>query len=260
MICPNCAAEHTGEFCNACGQSNLDLHVPISGLFREAAEEALGIDSRLRHTLIPFFIRPGEVTRDYLQGRRARFTSPLKMYIVAAAIFFFSFARHPQPNVVHLQTSTKTAAPREEGRLERYIEGREAKLRSMGEEGPKALGAGMVETLPKAMIVLLPVFALLLKLFWRRRYYAEHLIFALHYHAFALIALTPGGFLAGKAGDSATGIALILCLVYLFLALRRVYADGRLRTFAKLCGLSVFYTFILLIAISGSGMISLATL
>jgi len=41
MVCPNCANEHAGEFCNACGQRNVDLHVPIGGLVREAAEEAL---------------------------------------------------------------------------------------------------------------------------------------------------------------------------------------------------------------------------
>jgi hypothetical protein len=86
----------------------------------------------------------------------------------------------------------------------------------------------MGSMLPKALIFLLPIFALLLKLFWRKRYYAEHLVLALHYHAFALVVLAPGGFLSGKAGKAATDIAMVVCVVYLFLALRRVFGDSKL--------------------------------
>src|SRR5947209_9445073 len=110
MMCPNCANEHAGQFCNACGQSNVDLHVPIGGLIREAAEETLGLDSRLRHTLLPFFIKPGEVTRDYLNGRRVRYTSPLKIYLVATAIFFFAFAARDRPTPIHFEAKDKAHA------------------------------------------------------------------------------------------------------------------------------------------------------
>jgi hypothetical protein len=112
--------------------------------------------------------------------------------------------------------------------------------------------------LPKALVLLLPIFALLLKLFWRKRYYAEHLVFALHYHAFALVVLAPGALLAGAAGDTVSAIAPMLCLVYLFQALRKVYGDGRLRTFAKLTGLAFVYVLAVSIAMAAAGIASLA--
>jgi hypothetical protein len=258
MICPNCANEHGGDYCNACGQSNVDLHVPIGGLLREAAEEALGLDSRLRHTLVPFLFKPGEITRDYLGGRRVRYTSPLKMYIVAAAIFFFAFAAQERPSVVRFDVDK--AHPAATGKVDDYLLKRVDRLQKMGPEGPKVLAANMAGALPKALILLLPVFALLLKLFWRRRYYAEHLVFALHYHAFALVLLTPAAFLPGAAGNSVTGIALLLCLVYLFLALRRVYGEGRIRTLLKFAGLVASYSILLSLGIAAAGVASLAVL
>jgi hypothetical protein len=259
MVCPNCANEHTGTFCNLCGQSNVDLHVPIGGLFREAAEEALGLDSRLRHTLVPFFFKPGEVTRDYLSGRRVRYTSPLKMYVVAAALFFFIFASQDRPSVIQVDARDK-AHPAAAGKIDTYLLQRVDKLEKMGPQGPKLLAANMAGALPKVLVLLLPIFALLLKAFWRKRYYAEHLIFALHYHAFGLILLAPGALLKGGAGNSATGIALLLCLIYLFLALRRVYGEGLGRTMLKFFGLWFTYSILLSLGIAAAGLASLAFL
>jgi uncharacterized protein DUF3667 len=262
MRCPNCGTEHAGAFCNQCGQSNVDLRLPIGGLIREAAEEALGLDSRLRHTLVPFFLRPGEVTRDYLAGRRVRYTSPLKMYVVAAALYFFAFALNPHQGVVRLDPNDRVALEQAhpgEGRVDQYFRERAKKLEQLGQdEGPKQLASNLASTLPKALVLLLPIFALLLKLFWRKRYYAEHLVFALHIHAYALIVLVPGALLPGKAGETASAIATILCVVYLFLALRKVYGDGRWRTFAKFCGLGFIYLIAVSLALAAAGIASLA--
>jgi hypothetical protein len=130
----------------------------------------------------------------------------------------------------------------------------------LGPDGPRLLAANMAGALPKALVLLLPIFALLLKLFWRKFYYAEHSVFALHYHAFALILLTPGGLLPGAAGNSANGIALIVCLAYLFLALRRVYGDGIGRTLLKSFGLCFTYSILLTLGIAAAGLASLAPL
>lgn len=260
MNCPNCGTEHQGKFCHACGQSNIELHVPLGALANEAVEEVLGFDSRLRHTLVPFFLRPGEVTREYLAGHRVRYTSPLKLYIVAAAIFFFSFERS-QPDVVRIENrDLSTSDVAHEGRLEHFFRERGKKLAAMGQqEAAAVMKRSMAATLPKAFVLLLPGFALLLKLFWRRRYYAEHLIFALYFHAFALIVLTPGGLLRGAAGNALNTAAFFICAVYLYVALRRVYGDSKLRTLAKFAGLGIAYLVLVAFAISGAAVVSLAS-
>jgi hypothetical protein len=176
MTCPNRGNEHTGELCNACGQKNGDLHVPIGSLISEVAEETLGLDSRVRHTLAPFFLKPGEVTRDYLSGRRVRYTSPLKMYLVAAAIFFFAFTLHPHQRFVQIDQKDEAdlkSDPKKDSRFEHLMKDQARKLNNMDpEEGSKQLAANMASMLPKALVILLP-------------------IFALHYHAFALVLLAP---------------------------------------------------------------------
>ena len=57
-------------------------------MLREAFGDLLELDSRLWRTLIPLTIRPGKLTRDYLEGRRARFMPPFRTYLVLSIVFF----------------------------------------------------------------------------------------------------------------------------------------------------------------------------
>ena len=273
MKCPNCGNEHTGEFCNLCGQSNVDLHTPAAELAHEAFEEAFGFDSRLRHTLKPFFLQPGELTRDYLAGRRVRYTSPLKLYLIASVLFFFAAAQGGASKFVHIDSTSqdsqttavaeglaqgiKEAAPapgaakKPHSRFGQLVEGKLQALSGKGNaEASRELSGVMLNLLPKAMFVLVPLFAWLLKKLWSRRFYAEHLVFALHFHAFVMLSMLPSTFVTGRADELLSSIALAISAIYLFLALRRVYGDGLVRTLAKLLGLGVCYSILLGLAMA----------
>ncbi len=82
----------------------------------------------------------------------------------------------------------------------------------------------ILSSLPKAFFILLPVFALLLKWLFRRRPFADHIIFSLHFHSilFTLFSVVLLVFnMIDFAGFSAFGLLLLLfCISYLFLALR----------------------------------------
>ena len=102
------------------------------------------------------------------------------------------------------------------------------------------------------MFVLLPVYALLLKLLYLRskRYYAEHFIFALHAHAFAfgvfllLVLLSP---LPG------VGVLLPLWLIgYFWIALKRVYREGWIATTFKWLLLGGTYAVLVAVALAGA--------
>jgi len=83
-----------------------------------------------------------------------------------------------------------------------------------------------------------------------RRYYVEHLLFFVHFHAFMFLILTLQ-ILIGRLNSAlptpeAIGILLIVAAsfyvpVYLFVAMRRVYGQGRLLTTAKYVALTVAY-------------------
>jgi len=103
-------------------------------------------------------------------------------------------------------------------------------------------------SLPSALFVLVPVFALMLKLtyFFKRRLYMEHLVVALYSHVFLLMALTAIFVLMAVSGIVAAhanwlsillNIANVLLLMwmplYLLLMQKRVYAQGWPMTLLK---------------------------
>ena len=139
----------------------------------------------------------------------------------------------------------------------------------------KPLVDALFNVLPQTLLVLMPVFALMLKLlYWfKRRLYMEHLIVALHSHSFMALALTlmmlfswlrtalapVHGFWNGTLGwaMALTGIWIPL---YLLLMQKRVYAQGWPMTVLKYLALAVFYSVLLVLALAAALLIGLLTL
>ena len=122
-----------------------------------------------------------------------------------------------------------------------------------------ALGL-LFDNLPLAMFVTLPAYTVLLKLFFfsSRRYYTEHLVFAMHLHSFSFLVYTarmllPDTPVGGGEPDlwdqtvDWTGRALMVwATVYSYLAMRRYYANGRIRTACKWLVLDACYIVLLI--------------
>lgn len=87
-LCLNCDAPLGGQYCGQCGQRAQSRLISIWELTRDAFGDLFEFDSRLWRTLIPLCIRPGHLTRDYLEGRRARFMPPFRTYLVLSILFF----------------------------------------------------------------------------------------------------------------------------------------------------------------------------
>lgn len=118
----------------------------------------------------------------------------------------------------------------------------------VGNEAVHRFVEGVFGVLPQTMFIMVPVFALILKLFYvfRRRLYMEHIIVALHSHAFlfvALLILMLLGFahsaLQPHVAIAASGIRLVQWAiaiwmpVYLLLMQKRVYRQGWAITILK---------------------------
>lgn len=92
-----------------------------------------------------------------------------------------------------------------------------------------------VHNFPKILFILLPVFALLLKLLYRKHYYMDHLIFSIQFYNFfflfgCIIFLLRFIPFINKAVDDAY---LILPLLYLYVALLNVYKQRKAKTLLK---------------------------
>jgi len=86
--CLNCGTELKGPFCYYCGQPDRNFFRFFPALLREFMTDFLELDSRFVRTMKPLLFRPGKLTRDYLEGRRFRYTPPLRLYLFSSIAFF----------------------------------------------------------------------------------------------------------------------------------------------------------------------------
>ena len=114
--CLNCGAILTGQYCGACGQRASARLISLWALLKEAFGDLFELDSRLWRTLLPLALKPGRLTRDYLNGRRARYMPPFRMYLVLSLAFFVIAFFDPQKDLGILfaeelpETATEPAA------------------------------------------------------------------------------------------------------------------------------------------------------
>lgn len=264
--CPNCLAELNGPYCSSCGQRQLDLERPFGELAREAMDAFLSFDSRILKTLAPLILRPGLLTTEFLSGRQKRYIHPFKLYFAASVALFlalsmsgFSVIRVAGDDDTVVTTSgISTGAevrPNEAAiaaEAPSFLDEAFEPLIELMERDPARLNQIFTDRLAKAVILLVPVFALLLKLFyWKRRYVAQ-LVFSLHLHTFAFIAMLVGlavdlGFGGEQEGGPGDAISVIVITVYTFLALRRVFGQGRFITVLKMAFLLIVYLVALIV-------------
>lgn len=234
--CLDCGAELVGPYCHNCGQHDEDSVRPMRAVLGEIGSDVFSIDSRLLRTLQPLVVRPGFLTNEYVAGRRSRYVPPFRLYLGASVLYF----------LVLLVSGAN-------------------KFFFFNAWGAGAEFAAFVRLLPKLMFLLLPVFALMLAVLYRRRLLAEHVVFALHFHAFAFLILpieavleplirpaATAGALSGLqiAAAVVMGVVELWVLVYLFVALRRVYRSSWPGAVTK--GFLLMFAYIAVLALVGT--------
>ena len=257
--CLNCGAALGGPFCGQCGQKAVHPKPTLHELFYDGLEEFLHFDGKIVQTLRTLAARPGQLTVDIVEGRRARYIAPLRLYLTCSLIYFLIAAVSP------IQTLTITVSDNQSGGKRVVTGGRslsEDDRKSVEEvvqrsrplmrplirrmvDDPVGLQTDVFHAWPKAMFVLLPVFAAIVALFFRRRHFVEHMYFALHVHAFAFLVMAVNATVALahlRWLSVPLGIAVLIGLpVYAHLAFKRVYGASNLITIVKEAGIGVLY-------------------
>lgn len=139
---------------------------------------------------------------------------------------------------------------------------------------PKPFLLGAFGMLPQVLFVLMPLFALLLKIFYlfKRRLYMEHIMVALHSHSFIFLTLllitvvsllrnwaaTPAPWLADLLGWVVFALAWWLP-IYLLIMQKRVYRQGWFFTIVKYLTIGLCYTVLISVGVTVAFLLSLAT-
>ena len=80
--CVNCGADLAGNYCAKCGQP-AHIHRTLAHMVGEFLHNLFHLDARAWRTLPLLLFRPGRLTHDYIHGKRARYISPLAMFLLA---------------------------------------------------------------------------------------------------------------------------------------------------------------------------------
>jgi len=86
--CLNCGTGLKGPFCYYCGQPDRNFMRFFPALLRDLVEDLFDLDSRFMRTLKPLLFKPGRLTKDFMNGRRFRYTPPMRLYIFSSIAFF----------------------------------------------------------------------------------------------------------------------------------------------------------------------------
>ena len=99
FICPNCGGGRSGRYCSVCGQNDRNYVRGLLPVVWEFGRESFEVDSRLFQTLKLLLFKPGSLSMEFCRNRRARFMTPVRMYLFASFVFFLVLVTVPDWSV-----------------------------------------------------------------------------------------------------------------------------------------------------------------
>lgn len=260
-MCRNCGAELVRAYCADCGQKAGPPNPSFRHLWHDISHELLHLDGKLVESVRLLLVKPGFLTREYFDGRRARYVPPLRLYLVFSVVYFGVLAMMPADagrrsgfNIQLTQSQNETAA-------DAQTELKEKTGFASEEEAGRSANEAIVHWIPHAMFVLVPFFALLVSLVtWRSGVnYPQHLYFALHVHAaaFGVSALSQLAWFIPNArlGDVVRATGVLYVVVYFVLALRNVYRKTVLGALWRAAVIGPIYMFTIVLVAVGIALV-----
>ena len=289
--CQNCGHEDTGNFCSNCGQSFTVLNRPIKEIFIEIFD-IIDIDRRIINSIIPFLFKPGFLTREYLAGKRKKYISPVRLYLILSLFFFFlaqstsrKQAGNNENNWLNITNDTTDVVIRDDSLAIELLKSdslfgleidstaspkllRKAKRNNrLSDSAVDALSnksaflQNFYQTISYVLFLLMPVFALLMKLLFIRRrvFYIEHLMFSINMHSFMLLIFSLVIILSQIIGERDQFIAILFIIipVYFTIGMKRLYRQSLWKIILKEFILAVMYIIILLVTLFIAGFLTL---
>ena len=347
--CLNCGAEFDDHYnyCPHCGQENNHNRVSFGTLILDFLNNYFSFDSKFSLSLLPFFLEPGYLTKKFIEGKRASFVNPIRLYLVVSLVFFFVFSMVStdivQESIDDISQQADELPDSIQAELDKVLLGDLSDLESdslykfvpegkdstdsnitfsvqkpdstnefLTEENigrymrlrndytvsveqvldsletstlsefqynltkriirldraeSQVVISHLLKNLPLMMLFTLPIFALLLKLFYVRRnqYYITHLVHALHLHSFAYLIYGFAFLMAmywvpeGSASFWTILLSMVLVSSHSYFSFLNVYGQKWFKTFVKFNIIGFLYTWLLLAAIFIEMFFSVAT-
>jgi hypothetical protein len=223
--CLNCGTPLHGRYCSACGQEDHPAAPTLKQVVGDAWEAITDLEGRIIQSVGLLFFFPGFLTREYLEGRRVRWVSPARLYLVISVAYFALVSITGWSGNFDIEIRGETVA---ETQAELEARGFESE-----EELERTAQLAVGTWIPRAMFLLVPLFAAMVAFARRpsKRTYPEHLVFTLHVHAawfwgFALATVASAVVDRPMLDSVLSALAIAYALWYLVVALRTVYGGS----------------------------------
>lgn len=88
--CLNCghSLDISDKYCPSCGQRNTNKKINLWDLIQELFSSVLSYDSKLWQTIKLMFLKPGQLSVEYMQGKRTTYTNPFRFFLSVSVLFF----------------------------------------------------------------------------------------------------------------------------------------------------------------------------
>ena len=239
--CPNCGTALDGAFCARCGQKAAPLNPSIGEFLHDLFHELAHFDGKIVQSVRLLLTRPGFLSREHFEGRRVRYVAPIRLYLVFSLLYFAVAAFAPI-------TAVRVGVTPGPGDDPQQMEMRRQELQHAANEA-------MTHWAPRAMFLLVPLFAGLVSVAARRsgRNYPQHMYFALHVHAAWFCA---GGVVAAARIAAVpyltpivSGAATLYGAVYFVLAFRRAYDVPPLKAIVRTAAVGGTYAMVMIVTL-----------
>lgn len=292
--CLNCGTPLQGPFCYQCGQKDLPARQTLGDLLNNFVGSFTSFESKFFRSLRHLLFSPGKLTLAYIGGKREMYYHPARMYVFLSFIYFLLFfwlyvasteevstyADSIPDELPGLSMFGKTYNPpfkteaaydsvqltldpsQRDGTWDRMMNERAIRFNKLYAsdkvEAVAMLSRVYLESAPKIIFILLPIFAWLLKGLYLRRnfYYSEHLVFSVHFYNFCFVVGTVGILLSEIPGiEWLPSLLFLWVFVYLFIAMRRVYGQKAWKTGLKYLLLCLSFMVVILTAITANAVV-----
>lgn len=271
LNCLNCDAVVTGRYCAQCGQTAQQSRPTLGHFVAEGFKSLTNSDSRLWWTLWCLVSKPGFLTKEFFEGRRARYLPPIRLYLVLSVTFFLLINVMPAEDpagegLQWLEIEADCSELEYRGPFGNYMKEKlEEACVSLKKAGNgEAIANAFLSNLPKAMWFGLPLYAAFMMILWwqPRRLYAEHLLFLVNNHSamFAMLILDSLTTVIPDVIEVWISTAIISFLIwYNWRALRVFYGDSTPIALTKFFVLGLVYLLLATLILVLTGVLSAIT-
>jgi hypothetical protein len=277
--CPSCGQPRSTRYCGHCGERAVEADELSFGRFLHSlAEEILPafdggedqsfkrLGGRVYRTVYTLFRHPGQLTSDYIRGRRRPYMKPVQVFLVISLLFFLFGHNYFQFTLGEYEYIPVY------GETFDLVAGEQQRVALSPDAYAAVFNKRLAAHKKSVMALTVPLFALGFMPLFRRRRYGEHLVFSIHFFALSLLfmitvmfavfrlilamaraiySVNPGLATAiGRSLDSEWTVVLLIYVpmyFYLLVAVRRVYGEGRVANALKALVLVMWHIAILVI-------------